>query len=346
MAFVPVTGAGREHRLGVHADLAGDRAQLADDLLGGRPLRRLVPRHRDEQAAERGRQVRRDVRRAVQARDGGLEGVPRVLATRGDALQQHQPERVDVGRGPDRLSADLLRGEVRRGPDDHAGRGDVRGVGQDGDAEVRQVGASLGVEQDVARLDVAVHDAVAVHVGEGVRQCGTEGDHVTEAQRAAADAVGEGLALDELHHEVGAAALLADVVDRHQTGVVHPRERLYLALPAGLVGLADARREQLHRDVAAEQLVARAIDLRGAAATDEVAERVPARAHGGRGDRLRRTHRPRASSSTPPAPGPPDRTPTHRPGPGVRGSHGAVSPYAVRRAPRPTARPPRPVSSG
>ena len=253
---MPVTGRGREHRLGVHADLAGDHAQLVDHLLGARALGRLVAGHGDEQAAERAGQVRRDVRRAVQARDGGLEGVPGVLAARGDALEEHEPERVDVGRGPDRLAADLLGREVRRGADHHAGGGDVRGVGEDGDAEVRQVGAALGVEQDVARLDVAVHDAVAVHVGEGVRQGRPEGDDVAEAQRAAADAVGEGLALDELHDEVGAAALLADVVDRHQAGVVHPRERLDLALPAGLVGLADAGREQLHRDVAAEQLVA------------------------------------------------------------------------------------------
>ena len=279
-----------EHGPGVHAGLAGHHAQLADHLLGGGALHRLVAGHRREQVAQRRRQLRRDLGGAVQAGDRGLEGVARELPAGGDALEEHQAQRVDVGGRSDLLTAHLLRRQVRRGADDHAGGGDVRGVGEHGDAEVRQVRAPVGVEQHVAGLDVAVHDAVAVHVGQRVAEGRAEGDDVAERERTAADAVGEGLALDELHDEVGAVALLADVVDRHQAGVVHAGERLDLALAPGLVGLADTGREQLDRDVTAQQLVARPEHLGGAAPADEVTEGVSPPTHGGRRARLRRTH--------------------------------------------------------
>ncbi len=175
----------------------------------------------------------------MQAGDRRLEGVPGVLAAPGEALDQHEAERVDVDRGRHRLPAHLLGAEVGRGADDHARGRHRRGVADRGDAEVGQVGAAVTVEQDVAGLDVAVHDPAPVDVAEGVGQGGAERDHVAERQRAAADPLGEGVALDELHDEVGAPVVVADVVDRDQPGVRERRERQDLAAVAGVGALLE-----------------------------------------------------------------------------------------------------------
>jgi hypothetical protein len=225
------------------------------------------------------------------------------------------------------------------------------------------VGAAVGVEQDVAGLDVAVDHPPAVHVGEGVGERGAERDHVAQRQRTAADALREGVALDELHDEVGAPVVVTDVVHGDQAGVRERREREDLAAVAGLgalleipdelsrgrggpgraagaaavttggpgsgagvdpvvrrvtrrdglagdrvdrlerrdrdgrglgVGRGDhvaARPEHLDRDVAAEELVAGPVDVRGAAAADQVTDGVPAADDRGRAG-IGRAHRP------------------------------------------------------
>ena len=240
----------------------------------------------------------------MQAGHGGLEGVARVLAATGEALDEHQAQRVDVDGAVDRLAADLLGAQVRGGADDHAGGGDGRGVVDGGDPEVREVGAALGVEQHVAGLDVAVHHPAAVHVGERVGERGAQRDDVDDRQRPRTDPLRQRVALDELHDEVGAAVLVADVVDRHEPGVREPGEGEDLAPVAGLLALLDvadllrgvggiARGRVLRDDraggvehldghVAAEELVAGPEHVRGAAAADEVADRVAAAHRRGR----------------------------------------------------------------
>ncbi len=86
-------------------------------------------------------------------------------------LEEQDAERVDVGGGGDRLAQQLLGAGVRGGhrPEVAAGgfpqrqREGVR-IEQLGDAEVEQLGLGFGGDQDVRRLEVAVHHQLLVGV--------------------------------------------------------------------------------------------------------------------------------------------------------------------------------------
>ena len=88
----------------------------------------------------------------------------------GEQLEEQAAGGVQVGPGVDVVTLGLLWGEVLGGADDGLGLGHRRvGVGhRAGDAEVHHLDLALGTDHDVGGFDVAVHDAHAVAVGEGV----------------------------------------------------------------------------------------------------------------------------------------------------------------------------------
>ncbi len=94
----------------------------------------------------------------------------RVLAR--EHLVQHDPERVDVRSGRERFEPDLLGGQVRGRAADHRSGRLLERAGSERDAEVRQVGVALLVEQDVGRLHVAVDDALPVRRRRAPTRCG------------------------------------------------------------------------------------------------------------------------------------------------------------------------------
>ena len=97
---------------------------------------------------------------AVVAVEGGAEG---------RQLVEGRPEAVDVGPGAERPPAPgLLGAQVAEGPDHVAGLGQVAAVEEAGQAEVGDPEVAGRVEQEVRRLDVAMEDAQAVGVGEGL----------------------------------------------------------------------------------------------------------------------------------------------------------------------------------
>ena len=122
----------------------------------------------------------------------------------GEHLEEHDAQRVEVGLRPDRVAERLLgRDVVRRAEHPAVGRQPLL-VERAGDPEVGDLGRALHVDEDVLRLDVAVHDVARVRCAERPRDLDRVGDGLGDGQPAEApDAVLERLALDVLEDDVG-----------------------------------------------------------------------------------------------------------------------------------------------
>ena len=77
----------------------------------------------------------------------------------GERLVEHAGERVDVGARIGRSGREPFGSHVGPGADGGSGVGQPGFAGGPGDAEVDQVGEVVLGDQDVRRLDVAVHQA-------------------------------------------------------------------------------------------------------------------------------------------------------------------------------------------
>ena len=94
----------------------------------------------------------------------------------------------------------------------------------------------LARDHDVLGLDVAVDDAPRVAVLEGLGDLDPDVHDVAERQRPCGRNCAQVRALDQRHHEEQRPLVTAEVVDRHDGGVVHLGDDLRLALEA-LLGL-------------------------------------------------------------------------------------------------------------
>ena len=271
LAGGPVQAQGGGRRVG----LLGEHGGGAGGDGRSRPPRGVVSSERLQQRLPAGRQVARHLRPAVQAGEGGLDDGAVVLPAPGEALQQHQPQRVHVGRGRDALAGDLLRSEVAGGADREAAARHAGGVDQPGDAEVGEAGPAVAGQQHVGGLDVAVHHPVVVHVGQGGGEVGTDPRGRLLRHGAPRDPVGEGRRVDQRHHDEGPAAVLADVEQLDEAGVAQALQGADLAL-AHLALLPGDHRvaEELHRDQGAGLLVGGGVDVGHPAAPQQSPEAV------------------------------------------------------------------------
>ncbi len=126
-----------------------------------------------------------------------------------DQFEQHRPEGVDIGAGIDvrRLPRELLGCHVRQRSQNltlpgHGRRGERRITNDSRDAEVEHLGMSLGGDQHVLRLQIAVYDALPMGVLHRVRDASNQHRLFSDPQSVGRRVFVERLALDQFHREV------------------------------------------------------------------------------------------------------------------------------------------------
>ncbi len=113
-------------------------------------------------------------------------------------------------------------------------------------------------------------DSLPVRGVEGLGDLRAILQHLRQRQRATGQRVGQRFAVDQLHHQVVAALLLADVEQRADVGMAQRGDRLRLAPEAGEqrgVG-GEVGRQHLDRHLAVEARVPGAVDLAHSAGAD------------------------------------------------------------------------------
>ena len=188
-------------------------------------------------------------------------------------------ERVHVRGRAGRLAARLLGRQVGGGAEHGADLGDVGLLGRLGDAEVGELDHAVAAAQQVAGLDVAVDDLVAVRVGEPAARLGEDLDRLVGGQRAAlAQDLRARLPVDVLHDDEVAVRLVVEpeVEDLDDVGVHEPGGGQRLALEARhearVVG--QVLGQQLDRHVALQPRVERQLDGGHAADAEAALEPV------------------------------------------------------------------------
>ena len=129
---------------------------------------------------------------------------------------------------------------------------------------------TLGVEQNVARLDVAMQDAALMRVMHGAGETGNDLCGLSQPNRFATDKLIELAALFQLHAEVARSVAFADFVNRDDSGMLQSRDRFRLATKPLQVRLTCAmpKPNDFKRDPPVEAFLTRAINNALAAAPD------------------------------------------------------------------------------
>ena len=204
-----------------------------------------VARHRAQRDR---RQLRRHVRaqrvrrHRVVERDGFADLLQRIAVeglARGEQFVQHRAQRIDVGARVD-LAGLLLLGRlvVRRAGDHAFQRRQRRMVGDARDAEVQHLGLVAPRQEDVGRLDVAMHDAARMGIGQRVGDAAHQhGRSAGRGCQPACSAWRRSRPAQPLHRDVHAVG--------RQAGVVHGDD-VRVAQAGGGAGLVEEQRVQRH----------------------------------------------------------------------------------------------------
>ena len=98
-------------------------------------------------------------------------------------------------------------------------------LGELGQSEIEELDAALGVDHDVAGLEIAVHDAGGVRLGQRAGDLDGVAQDLLEPHAPLGDELAERLAVHVLHGDEVSAVLRGDVVDGDDIGIVEGARR-------------------------------------------------------------------------------------------------------------------------
>ncbi len=119
-------------------------------------------------------------------------------------------------------------------------------------AEVEEHEVSVGAEDQVRGLEVAMKEVVVVDRGQGVGDLQDPDPSLLGGRGTAPQDVVEGLARDEVHDQVEALLGLADLMDRDHARVADAGQELGLATKARPAVGVGPRQQELERALARE----------------------------------------------------------------------------------------------
>ena len=138
--------------------------------------------------------------------------------------------------------------------------------------EVQDLHETVLRDHDVLGLQVPVHDAGLVRLGEPARDLGRDFEGLLDGERAGFQQLPQRPAVDQLHGQVRRGLRLADLEDRDDVGMIQRGRgaRLEREAREPFLILEELLRQHLQRDLAAEPRVERAVDLSHPAHTEPV----------------------------------------------------------------------------
>ena len=144
----------------------------------------------------------------------------------------------------------------------------------EGEAEVADPDAPLPVDEDVVRLEVAVHDAGGVGRGQALAGAAIDVEHLAPAALRAGQPAAQGLPGHELHRHEDLVAVRADVEDSDHVRMRQLGQRVGLAQDAAVAGGAGRVAHELERHLAVEAVVVGRVHHAHAAGADLVEQDV------------------------------------------------------------------------
>ena len=242
--------------------LQRDGVQVAAELAGKTPLCRVTHLFRCGDALHGSRGLQR-----LDRKDGLFPlcvclPTQAVRLAAGQDFIQHHTQGIHVGAGGDGFTADLLRCRVMQGEGAHfrtwmQGRGLAWIIQQFGDAEIEQAYLPTRCDQDVGRLEVAVHDQVGMCVADRVADLQEQFQACFHRDFMGLAVIGDGNAFHVLQCEIRLAfAADACIQQACDVGVFQLGQDFALAAEAqAQAGIGQARTQQFQCYLALVQAI-------------------------------------------------------------------------------------------
>ena len=263
-------GQGSPQVLSPHGDLSG-AGRPGQGVLGGQTVDqcRNFRRHRRRQPWQWPLLVRHGNRQRL--------AVERELA--GKALEGHDTQRVKIGRGRGGFTRNPFGCQVGGCSDQHPRAGEWRAACRLGDPEVGDLHLPALADQQVPRLDIAVHQASGMRGLQGGGGLSDEAHRSRRIKRSLVQQPGQRWPVDQFQHQVGRIRC-SDLL------VVVYRRDARMGQQPGIPGLGSepgqaflmsgiAGPQQLHRHRPAQHEVGGPPDLTHRACGDTVVQPVP-----------------------------------------------------------------------